>query len=65
METDYPEQADRFEQEFNFKERMQHELIIYRSCQLVIATTPIQLDMLTEDFVLPRNRVHMNDPAGL
>ena len=40
METDYPEQADKFEQEFNFKERIQHELIVYRSCQLVIATTP-------------------------
>ncbi|MCC8931245.1 MULTISPECIES: glycosyltransferase family 4 protein [Rhizobiaceae] len=63
METDYPEQADKFEQEFNFKERIQHELIIYRSCQLVIATTPIQLDMLTEDYGLSRSRVHMIPPG--
>ena len=63
METDYPERADKFEQEFNFKERIQHELIVYRSCQLVIATTPIQLDMLTEDYGLPRNRVHMIPPG--
>jgi mannosylfructose-phosphate synthase len=63
METDYPERADRLEQEFNFKERIQHELIVYRSCQLVIATTPIQLDMLTEDYGLPRDRVHMIPPG--
>ncbi|MHA7969890.1 glycosyltransferase family 4 protein [Rhizobium sp. CAU 1783] len=63
METDYPERADRFETEFNFKERIQHELIVYRSCQLVIATTPIQLDMLLEDYGLNRNRVHMIPPG--
>lgn len=63
METDYPERADKFEQEFNFKERIQHELIVYRSCQLVIATTPIQLDMLTADYGLPQNRVHMIPPG--
>ncbi|TPP10025.1 glycosyltransferase family 4 protein [Rhizobium glycinendophyticum] len=63
METDYPERADKFEQEFNFKERIQHELIVYRSCQLVIATTPIQLDMLTEDYGLSRSRVHMIPPG--
>jgi len=63
METDYPERADKFEAEFNFKERIQHELIIYRSCQLVIATTPIQLDMLLDDYGLNRSRVHMIPPG--
>ncbi|MCO6177195.1 MULTISPECIES: glycosyltransferase family 1 protein [Ciceribacter] len=63
METDYPERADKFEEEFNFRERIQHELIIYRSCQLVIATTPIQLDMLLDDYGLARSRVHMIPPG--
>ena len=63
METDYPERADRFEAEFNFKERIQHELIVYRSCQLVVATTPIQLDMLVDDYGLNRSRVHMIPPG--
>ncbi|MBO3758993.1 glycosyltransferase family 1 protein [Ciceribacter sp. L1K22] len=63
METDYPERADKFEEEFNFKERIQHELIIYRSCQLVVATTPIQLDMLQEDYGLSKSRVHMIPPG--
>lgn len=63
METDYPERADKFEAEFNFKERIQHELIVYRSCQLVVATTPIQLDMLVDDYGLSRSRVHMIPPG--
>ncbi|MDQ0454951.1 glycosyltransferase family 4 protein [Rhizobium paknamense] len=63
METDYPERADRFEAEFNFKERIQHELILYRTCQLVIATTPIQLDMLVDDYNVARHRVHMIPPG--
>lgn len=63
METDYPERADKFEAEFNFKERIQHELIVYRSCQLVVATTPIQLDMLVDDYGLSRSRVQMIPPG--
>lgn len=63
METDYPDKADQFEKEFNFRERIQHELIVYRSCQMVIATTPIQLDMLIEDYGLAKNRVHMIPPG--
>lgn len=63
METDYPDRADKFEEEFNFRERIQHELIVYRSCQLVVATTPIQLDMLLEDYGLPKSRVYMIPPG--
>lgn len=63
METDYPELTDKFEEEFNFRERIQHELIVYRSCQLVVATTPIQLDMLIEDYGLSKDRVHMIPPG--
>lgn len=63
METDYPDKADTFEKEFNFAERIKHELIIYRSCQLVVATTPIQLDALIEDYGLKPSRVHMIPPG--
>ena len=63
METDYPDKADSFEAEFNFSERIKHELIVYRSCNLVIATTPIQLDMLTTDYGLKPDRVHMIPPG--
>jgi mannosylfructose-phosphate synthase len=63
METDYPDKASTFEEEFNFAERIKHELIIYRNCSLVIATTPIQVDVLLEDYGLRRDRVHMIPPG--
>ena len=63
METDYPEKADSFEAEFNFSERIRHELIVYRSCDLVIATTPVQVDVLTGDYGLKPRRVHMVPPG--
>ncbi|RWK62582.1 glycosyltransferase [Mesorhizobium sp.] len=63
MRTDYPDKADTFEAEFNFTERIKHETIIYRSCAMVIATTPPQVDMLVEDYSLERDRVHMIPPG--
>ncbi len=63
METDYPEKADTFETEFNFSERIKHELIIYRSCDIVIATTPVQLDVLVDDYGMAKSRVHMVPPG--
>ena len=63
METDYPEKTESFEKEFNFSERIKHELIIYRSCSLVIATTPIQMDVLVKDYGLQRDRIHMIPPG--
>jgi mannosylfructose-phosphate synthase len=63
MKTDYPDKADTFDAEFNFTERIKHETIIYRSCAMVIATTPPQVDMLVEDYSLERDRVHMIPPG--
>lgn len=63
METDYPERADTFEKEFNFTERARHETILYRSCDLVVATTPPQLDMIKADYGVSADRVHMIPPG--
>lgn len=63
METDYPELAESFDQEFNFAERIQHETLLYRSSALVVATTPPQLDMIVEDYGVPTERVHMIPPG--
>ncbi len=63
METDYPERADTFEAEFNFRERIHHETIIFRSASIVIATTPPQLDMLVEDYGVRRDRAYMIPPG--
>ena len=63
METDYPDRADTFEKEFNFSTRIRHETILCRSCDLVVATTPPQLDMLTSDYGADPARVHMIPPG--
>ncbi|GAB1488118.1 glycosyltransferase family 1 protein [Opitutaceae bacterium] len=63
METDYPDRADTFEEEFNFTERIRHETILYRTCDLVVATTPPQLDMIREDYDVAADRVHMIPPG--
>ncbi len=63
METDYPDRAATFEKEFNFSARIRHETALYRSCDLVVATTPPQLDMLIADYGAPADRVHMIPPG--
>ncbi len=63
METDYPDRRSTFEKEFNFRERIQHETIIYRSCELVVATTPEQLDMIARDYSIAPDKVHMIPPG--
>lgn len=63
METDYPERKETFEKEFNFKERIRHETILYRSCDLVVATTPPQYDVIIQDYNVRAGRVHMIPPG--
>jgi mannosylfructose-phosphate synthase len=63
METDYPDKKETFDQEFNFTERIQHETILYRTCDLVVATTPPQQDMILHDYNVAENRVHMIPPG--
>lgn len=63
METDYPDKKASFEKEFNFTERIRHETILYRTCDLVVATTPPQLDMISTDYGIPAERVHMIPPG--
>jgi len=63
METDYPQKTAHFEKEFNFTERIQHETILYRTCDKVIATTPPQIDLITADYGVSGDQVHMIPPG--
>jgi mannosylfructose-phosphate synthase len=63
MKTDYAEKRTAFEKEFNFAERIKHETIIYRSCDMVVATTPPQYDMILRDYHVPKGGVHMIPPG--
>lgn len=63
MRNDYPGKEDEFEQLYNFSQRIHHERLIYSECDLVIATTPIQTDLLVKDYGVQRNRVRMIPPG--
>jgi len=63
METDYPDKKSDFEKEFNFGVRIREETLLYRHCDIVLATTPPQLDMITKDYDVPRTRVAMIPPG--
>ncbi len=63
METANPDRAESLEAEFNFSERIQHETILYRSCDLVVATTPQQIDLVVKDYGVDATHVHMIPPG--
>ncbi len=63
MLTDYPDSAHEFEEKYNFKDRIKNELSIYKNCDLVIATTPIQLDKIESEYDVPHQKIRMIPPG--
>jgi mannosylfructose-phosphate synthase len=63
MEKDYPEDAANFEKKYNFTRRINEETLLYRNCDEVIATTPLQVDMIVQDYGAPVERVRMIPPG--
>jgi mannosylfructose-phosphate synthase len=63
MTGDYPDSAVEFEKQFNFEARIHHERLLYSAANLVIATTPPQLEMLTDDYGVPSEKSHMIPPG--
>lgn len=63
MLTDFPHDADRFEKTYNFSKRNESERAIYESADLVIATTPVQIDMLAADYAVPFEKLRMIPPG--
>jgi mannosylfructose-phosphate synthase len=63
METDYPDKKEDFEKEFNFERRIHHEKILYRECDQLVATTPVQTDMFMKDYEIRKDRVVMIPPG--
>ena len=47
METDFPDSAEKLEKNYNFSVRIRNERLLYATADLVIATTPQQLDLLS------------------
>ncbi len=63
MQHDYPEDADKFELQYNFSRRINEERRLYENCALVIATTPPQLDFITQDYGIAAAKVRMIPPG--
>lgn len=63
MREDFPDDEERLEETYNFGRRIHHETTLYRECDLLIATSPIQLDMLKRDYHVPPDKVRMIPPG--
>lgn len=63
MEQDFPGDAERFEQQYNFAERIRVETSLYCDADLVVATTPQQLDLLVNDYGVPPNNCRLVPPG--
>ncbi len=63
MEADYPGDADNFEKQYNFTERIQRERELYAGANIVLATTPLQLDLLKDEYDLTDESCRMIPPG--
>lgn len=63
MESDYPGSEEKFERQYNFAKRIHSERLLYASANLVIATTPQQLEVLAEDYEAPPEKCRMIPPG--
>lgn len=63
MREDYPDDEEGLEKKYNFSRRIHHESNLYRECDMVVATSPIQLDMFKSDYDLPTDKVKMIPPG--
>jgi len=63
MSQDSDKSDDEFEQQYNFSRRIHHETTLFRECDLVIATSPQQFDLLETGYEVPASRMKMIPPG--
>lgn len=63
MLKDFPDGAAEFERRYNFERRIREERELYLECDLVVATTPPQLDLLTKHYDVPETKVRLVPPG--
>jgi len=63
MMGDFPAGAAEFERRYNFERRIHEERKLYADCDIVIATTPPQLDLLVQEYDVPAAKVRMVPPG--
>jgi len=63
MEEDSQEAEDVLEKRFNFQRRIHHENLLYSECDMVIATSPPQYDLLQKEYDVEPERLRMIPPG--
>lgn len=63
MEIDFPQSAGDFETRYNFSRRIEEERKLYADCDVVVATTPPQLDLIVGDYEISAAKVRMVPPG--
>lgn len=63
MMEDYPDDAELFEEKYNFSERIKHERKLFDTVDRVIATTPIQEEIILKDYETDPERVVILPPG--
>jgi mannosylfructose-phosphate synthase len=63
MENDYPGDDAKFEKQYNFAERIRRERLLYADADLIVATTPPQLDLLLREYEAPAGNCRMIPPG--
>ncbi len=63
MEADFPESHSEFERRYNFSRRIQEERKLYADCDIIVATTPPQLDLIVKDYEISPAKVRMVPPG--
>lgn len=63
MLKDFPDGAAEFERRYNFERRIREERELYLECDLVVATTPPQLDLITQEYEVAESKVRLVPPG--
>lgn len=63
MERDSGDDPATFERKYNFSQRIESERDVMRTAALVVATTPIHIDIMAEVYGVDRDRIVMIPPG--
>ncbi len=63
MQQDHPEEEAAFEATYNFRQRIASESRIFKDCDLVVATSPPQLDIIRKDYGTAADKIQVIPPG--
>lgn len=63
MSADSTDSEAKMEATYNFSQRIRSEHILYRECDSLIATSPIQMDLFVKEYEVPEDKIHMIPPG--